>query len=47
MIKILNIKSEKEYNELLKFYLILSSKSLKIMAKTRGFKEVVKIAKEV
>lgn len=47
MIKVLNIKNEKEYNKLLKFYLILSSESLKAMSRTRRFKEVIKIAKEV
>lgn len=35
MIKILNIKNEKEYNKLLKFYLILSSESLKGRLRTR------------
>ena len=44
MIKVLNIKNEKEYNKLLKFYLILSSESLKAMSRTRSFKEVIKIA---
>ncbi len=38
MIKILNIKNEKEYNKLLKFYLILSSESLKGRLRTRRFK---------
>lgn len=44
MIKVLNIKNEMEYNKLLKFYLILSSESLKAMSRTRSFKEVIKIA---
>lgn len=47
MIKVLNIKNEKEYNKLLKFYLILSSESLKGRLRTRRFKKIIKIAKEV
>lgn len=47
MIKVLNIKNEKEYNKLLKFYLILSSESLKGRLKTRRFKKIIKLAKEV
>ena len=47
MIKILNIKDEKEYNKLLKDYLILSSESLKYISRTRKFKKIVKLAKEV
>lgn len=47
MIKILNIKNEKEYNKLLKFYLILSSESLKGRLRTRRFKKIIKLAKEV
>lgn len=47
MIKILNIKNEKEYNRLLKYYLILSSESLKARLRTRRFKKIIKLAKEV
>ena len=47
MIKILNIKNEKEYNKLLKFYLILSSESLKGRLRTRRFKKIIILAKEV
>lgn len=47
MIKILNIKSEKEYNRLLKYYLILSSESLKGISRTRRFKKIIELAKEV
>lgn len=47
MIKILNIKKEKEYNRLLKYYLILSSESLKGRLRTRRFKKIIKLAKEV
>lgn len=46
MIKILNIKNEKEYNKLLKFYLILSSESLKGRLRTRRFKKIIRLAKE-
>lgn len=47
MIKVLNIKKEKDYNKLLHNYLILSSESLKYISQTRSFKKIVKIAKEV
>lgn len=47
MIKQLNIKSEKEYNELLKDYLILNTESLKYISRTRKFKKIIKIAEEV
>nr|DAD94830.1 MAG TPA: hypothetical protein [Siphoviridae sp. ctiJI15] len=47
MIKVLNIKNEKEYNKLLKFYLILSSESLKGRLRTRRFKKIIRLAKEV
>ena len=47
MIKVLNIKNEKEYNKLLKYYLILSSESLKARARTRRFKKIIKLTKEV
>lgn len=46
MIKILKVKNEEEYNRLLKYYLILSAESLKIMSKTRRFKKIIKIANE-
>ena len=43
MIKVLNIKNEKEYNKLLKYYLILSSESLKARARTRRFKKIMRM----
>lgn len=46
MIKILKVKDEEEYNRLLKYYLVLSSESLKAMSKTRRFKKIIKIANE-
>lgn len=47
MIKKLGIKSKKEYNKLLKHYLILSVESLKYISQTRSFKRIIEIAKEV
>lgn len=47
MIKRLDLKNEKQYNELLKNYLILNSESLKYISQTRSFKRIIKIAKEV
>ena len=44
--KILKIKNKKEYNKLLEYYLILSIDSLKVMSKTKNFKEIIKIANE-
>lgn len=46
MIKELNIKNEKEYNKLLKDYLILSSESLKYISQTRNFNKIIELAKE-
>lgn len=47
MIKNLNIQKEKEYNELLEDYKLLSLESLKYMSKTRSFRKITKLAKEV
>lgn len=47
MIKELNIKDEKEYNEILHNYLILNVESLKYISQTRSFRNIIKIAKEV
>ena len=47
MIKILKIKTETEYNKLLKDYLILSSESLKYISQTRNFRKIIKLAREV
>lgn len=46
MIKILKVKNEREYNRLLKYYLVLSSESLKAISRTRRFNEIIKIANE-
>ena len=47
MIKTLNIKNEKEYNKILKDYLILNAESLKYISQTRKFKKIIKLAEEV
>ena len=47
MIKVLNIKSEKEYRKLLKYFLILSAESMKVMSRTKRFSKVITKAKEV
>ena len=47
MIKKLNIKNEKQYNELLKNYLLLSAESLKYISQTRNFRKIIRLAKEV
>ena len=47
MIKTLNIKNEKEYNKILKDYLILNVESLKYISQTRKFKKIIKLAEEV
>lgn len=47
MIKTFNIKNEKEYNILLKNYLILSVESLKYISQTRNFRKIIKLAREV
>ena len=44
MIKVLNVKSEEEYNSLLKDYEILSAESLKYIAQTREFDDIIKMA---
>ena len=40
MIKRLDLKNEKQYNELLKNYLLLNSESLKYISQTRSFKKI-------
>lgn len=47
MIKILNIKSKKEYIRLLKYYNLLSLESLKYIAGTRYSKKVFKKLRQV
>lgn len=45
MIKQLNIKNEKEYNKIVKDYMILSAESLKYISRTRRFSKIIKLAK--
>lgn len=47
IIRTLELKTEKEYNSLVKNYLILNVESLKYISRTRNFKKIVNIAKEV
>lgn len=47
MIKVLNIKNEKEYTKIAQNYLILSTESLKYISQTKNFRKVIKLAKEV
>lgn len=47
MIKRLNIKNEKQYNQLLNNYLILNLESLKYISQTRSFRKIIQLAKEV
>lgn len=44
LISLLKIKTEKEYNELHKDFFVLSAESLKYIAQTRNFKDIVKMA---
>lgn len=46
LIKTLNIKTEKEYNRLLKDYLILNVESLKYISQTRDFNKIIEYAEE-
>ena len=47
MIKVLNVKNEKEYNRLVQNYLILNAESLKYISQTRDFNKIIELAKEV
>ena len=47
MIKLLKIKTKKQYERLLDNYLILSVESLKYITQKSNFKEIIKLAKEV
>ena len=44
MIKVLGIKSEEEYNSLLKYFELLSSESMKYIAQERDFDKIIKMA---
>lgn len=47
MIKMLNIKTEKDYNKIVKEYLILSSESLKYISQTRDFNKIIELARKI
>lgn len=47
MIKILNIKTEKEYIKVLRDYLLLSLPSLKYMSGEEDFNKIIKLSEEV
>ena len=47
MIKVLKIKTRKEYIKLLNDYLLLSVESLKYISQTDNFNEIIVKAKEV
>ncbi len=47
MIKLLNIKDEREYVKLVKNYLILNVESLKYISRTKKFKKIIELAEEV
>lgn len=47
MIKVLKIKSVKEYNKLHEYYILLSTESLKSISGTRSFRHIIRIAREV
>lgn len=47
MIKNLNVKNRKEYQELVRNYLILNFESLKYISQTRSFRKIRKMAKSM
>lgn len=47
MIKLLKIKTKREYERLLDNYLLLNVESLKYISQTRNFKNILKLAREV
>ena len=47
MIKILNIKSEKEYIKVLQDYLLLSLPSLQYITGEKDFNKIIKLSEEV
>lgn len=46
MIKLLKIKTKREYERLLDNYLILNVESLKYISQTKNFKNIIKLARE-
>ncbi len=47
MIKNLNVKNKKEYQELVRNYLILNFESLKYISQTKRFRKIRKLAKSM
>lgn len=47
MIKLFKIKTKKQYERLLDNYILLSVESLKYIAETRNFKDIIKLSREV
>lgn len=47
MIKLMDIKNEKEYARIVNSYLVLSLESLKYISQTRRFSKIIKLAREV
>lgn len=47
MIKILKIKNQKQYSEITKYFFLLNIQSLKYMSKTKDFRKIIKLAREV
>lgn len=47
MIRVLNVKTEKQYNKLVQTYLILNLQSMKYITEKKKFKEIVELAMEV
>lgn len=47
MIKLMDIKNEKEYARIVNNYLVLSLESLKYISQTRRFSKIIKLAREV
>ena len=42
-----NVRNEKEYNKMVKAYLILSAESLKYISGTRKFEKIIELSKKV
>ena len=47
LIKILKLKTEDEYNKLVKEFLVLNIESLKYISQTRDFNKIIEYAKKV
>lgn len=47
MIKVLKVKTKKEYNNLKNYYLVLNIESLKHITGKKNFQDIIKLANEV